>query len=927
MKKAAGLAVALALCFGLWGTPVLAAVPPSVASWDDLAAAVAEAAATPGDYTITITAPLTVTGPATLDGQGSAITLVRGAGVTGDLITLPAGLSLSLQSITIDGSGAAVPGVAGPLIHCAGNLQIGGGALLRNNLATSGTAGGGVYVANGGTLALAAGGAVSGNAVSPTGGYGGGVYVASGGGLTMTGGAIGGAGAGNTAYFGGGVYIDHAAANAVSVSGGTISGNEAAQDGGGLYLNGGTVELTGAEVRGNTANYGGGAYVNQSSGWLSVRGTVIQGNSASAQGGGVFVQDDAKLLVTGTFPRAGVVSGNSSGGHGADICLYDIDGAGLLGLSGFAQVGAGSRGVYDANDGSGGQTQNIYVSGPLDVANGAAIVVEGISQTPAPGVIIAKAYGSAYGGSYDVLTNDDRNAFTYVNRAGEGYRVYLADGGGLGAAAPDRLALAGFDLQEEVYEAPEGGTVAVPDAGYGMAATLHISGRGGIAPKAVTLTGGDVYRQAFTGTLVEVPAGSGLTLRDITVRGSDGNGDSLPSGPLVGVAGTLSLETGARLTENNATADGAAIYVSGPGGVARMSGGAITGNTAAANGAVYVGGGGQFAVSGGEVTGNTARLGGGVYVAAGGQASATGGTVGDNLTPNARDIYLEAAGGQAGRLALSGAPAIGRQAGGGYTGGVYNALADSAGGNLVLAGGLLPGALVVVDGAFDPAAAPVLAVADPALYPTLGEGDKSAVHYVNSVYTVQFNSPASPTALVLAAPPVPVAGVSVSPASLTLAPGDTAALTAVVAPANATNRAVGWQSSAPGVATVDANGVVTALAPGVATITATTADGGFTATVTVTVQSSSASSGSSSSGGSSGASSPSATGAGTPGGAGPGSPQTGDTAPLALWLPLALAALGALAGLAGTRFLQYSRRRSGILASERPSRGGPACKR
>lgn len=922
MKKAAGLAMALALCFGLCGMPAQAAVPTSVATWDDLAAAVAEAAATPGDYTITIAAPLAVTGSATLDGQGATVTLVRGVGVTGDLITLPAGQSLGLQNITIDGGGAGVPGVVGPLIHSAGDLQIGGGALLRNNLATGGLAGGGVYVAGGGTLALAEGGAISGNAVSDANGYGGGVYVASGGGFAMTGGAIGGTGAANTARAGAGVYIDHAATGAVSISGGVIGGNEAAQDGGGLYLNGGTAELSGAEISGNTARYGGGAYVNQASGRLNVRSAAIRGNTASVDGGGVFVQDDAQLFVTGVFPSAGAISGNAiNSGYGTDVCLYDIDGAGIMGVSGFVQIGTGGGGIYDANNGSGGQTQNIYVAGPMDYANGASIVVEGISQTPAPGVIVAKAFGSAYGGSYDTLTNDDRNTFTYVNRAGQGYRVYLADAGGVGAAAPDRLVLGDFDLQEEVYEAPEGGTVAVPAAGYGMAATLHISGRDGLAPKTVALTGGDVYRQAFTGTLAQVPAGSGLILKDITLRGSDENGDSPASGSLVWVGGAFSLETGARLTANNGTADGAAIYVSGPGAVARISGGVVSGNTAAASGAVYVGGGGQLAISGGEITGNTARQGGGVYVAAGGQAIASGGTVSGNNPQSARDMYLEYAGGVAGKLALSGAPVIGRQAAGGaYTGGVYNALPGSAGGNVTFAGGLLPGALVVVDGAFDPAAAPVLAVADPALYPALGEGDRSAVHYVDSAYTVQFNNPASPTALVLAAPPVPVTGVTVSPAALALAPGDTAALTAVIVPANATNRAVSWQSSNPSIATVDANGLVTALAPGRTVITATTADGGFTATctVTVTAESSSASSSSSSTGSSSGS------GEGTPGGINPGSPPTGDAAPLALWLPLALAAL---AGLAGTRFLQYFRRRSAILASERPRRGGPACKK
>ena len=66
---------------------------------------------------------------------------------------------------------------------------------------------------------------------------------------------------------------------------------------------------------------------------------------------------------------------------------------------------------------------------------------------------------------------------------------------------------------------------------------------------------------------------------------------------------------------------------------------------------------------------------------------------------------------------------------------------------------------------------------------------------------------------------------------------NTLTLTATVAPANATNKAVTWTSSNPSVATVE-NGVVTALACGTAVITATAADGsGASASCTVTVSS------------------------------------------------------------------------------------------
>ena len=88
----------------------------------------------------------------------------------------------------------------------------------------------------------------------------------------------------------------------------------------------------------------------------------------------------------------------------------------------------------------------------------------------------------------------------------------------------------------------------------------------------------------------------------------------------------------------------------------------------------------------------------------------------------------------------------------------------------------------------------------------------------------------------LAPATVAVTGVTVAPATLTLEVGQTGALTATVAPATATNKAVTWTSSAPAIATVDASGTVKGIATGTATITVKTADGGKTATCAVTVK-------------------------------------------------------------------------------------------
>lgn len=85
------------------------------------------------------------------------------------------------------------------------------------------------------------------------------------------------------------------------------------------------------------------------------------------------------------------------------------------------------------------------------------------------------------------------------------------------------------------------------------------------------------------------------------------------------------------------------------------------------------------------------------------------------------------------------------------------------------------------------------------------------------------------------ADPVAATGVDVSPATASLAVGATQQLTAAVTPADATNKSVTWTSSAPGIATVTNTGLVKAVAKGSATITATTADGGFTKTSAITV--------------------------------------------------------------------------------------------
>ncbi|MGD8192157.1 beta strand repeat-containing protein [Brevibacillus ginsengisoli] len=83
---------------------------------------------------------------------------------------------------------------------------------------------------------------------------------------------------------------------------------------------------------------------------------------------------------------------------------------------------------------------------------------------------------------------------------------------------------------------------------------------------------------------------------------------------------------------------------------------------------------------------------------------------------------------------------------------------------------------------------------------------------------------------------IPVTGVSLDQNNVTLQVGATGVgLHATITPANATNRQVKWSSGDSGVATVDQNGVITAVAAGETTISVSTLDGNYSASCSVKV--------------------------------------------------------------------------------------------
>lgn len=83
--------------------------------------------------------------------------------------------------------------------------------------------------------------------------------------------------------------------------------------------------------------------------------------------------------------------------------------------------------------------------------------------------------------------------------------------------------------------------------------------------------------------------------------------------------------------------------------------------------------------------------------------------------------------------------------------------------------------------------------------------------------------------------PNPVTGIVLNKTRLTLKVTETETLIATIAPDNAENKKVQWNSNNELVATVDQNGKVSALKAGTASISVTTEDGGFKAECNLTV--------------------------------------------------------------------------------------------
>ena len=118
---------------------------------------------------------------------------------------------------------------------------------------------------------------------------------------------------------------------------------------------------------------------------------------------------------------------------------------------------------------------------------------------------------------------------------------------------------------------------------------------------------------------------------------------------------------------------------------------------------------------------------------------------------------------------------------------------------------------------------------------TVSDGTVTGIKAGEATITATAGDKTATCNVTVKAATVAVTGVTLSPASATLVSGEKITLIPTISPEGATNTNVTWNSSAPSVVTVDSNGAVTVVGTGTADITVTTADGGKTATCSITV--------------------------------------------------------------------------------------------
>ena len=772
------------------------------------------------------------------------------------------------------------------------------GGTITNNTATNG--GGGVYV-SGGTFTMNGNASVTSNrATDQNNGTGGGVYVVDGR-FTMNDKATI---SGNTAIStdgGVGVYTtDRSTTATFTMNGGTISGNNATKGGGVGVYRAAKFEMNGsASITDNTANQGGGVYVDDKgvhkdgatftmNKTASVTGNTASGNTADqGHGGGVYVD-------SGTFNMNGSASVTKN-----NAAAQSYGGGVFVKNGGTFNMNGGAISENRANQGGG-----VYAWGGTFNMNGNA----SITSNTVNGVYVHNNATFTVSGSPTVTGNTRNSAASNVFLAGS-KTITIGDEltGSPNSIGVTRGAYAYFVIANNVNE-DYSGIFFSDNTQYKVEydKTDETNHKLVLAKKSGGTTNPPVtteHKHCLCGkthtaigdheTDTQITFATKLWMDNGVLKKGDnawGKGTVKRADSVNGSSEGYVLTTGNYYLENDLTLNGAAILIDGDvklclnghtidranGNAARdyvirvlgknkahltltdcVGSGTIKGGgnggvdifgfctldmfggtiTGNTNSGVDVGQFGTFNLYGGKISDNSARYGGGgVYTY--GKFTMSGGSITNNTaTEKGGGVFVDG-----GTFTVSGNVNITNNTVGETNNNVYLSMANET--VIGVAGALSGGARIGVTPETWPVGNGQRAIATgagPATGVTrynMTSADMNCFQSDNVEYQISLANNTVLLAKKGGETPeiVPVSGVALNKTSTSISVGNSEKLTATVEPNDATNKNVTWTSSDTSVATVAPDGTVTAVKAGTATITATAeGDNSKFATCTVTV--------------------------------------------------------------------------------------------
>ena len=405
------------------------------------------------------------------------------------------------------------------------------------------------------------------------------------------------------------------------MTGGTITGNSAGHDGGGVYVKNGSFTMTGGTISGNTAGSGcngGGVYADINANvTLSGAPVITENKDADGTVNNVYLDKDEVYGEGGTFIGEGGLSSTSSIGVTVDAGRLPTTDGGYTTIAEAAEgytITADDAKRLSADAGTGYSVRQkdntlVLVKGELPqehpICGAAHKDINGHTGA------CADVTWTAWDGVSDITYDANNTAYVYLRDNAErdsaleianGYTLYLCLSG---------HSLTKNKTGKSVIKVGDNATLSLCDCSDAQSGKLTH----GTTASGLKYTGHGVslgYRSTFN------------------MYGGSITGNRADTGGGVSLASEYSYAKfnmyGGSITNNAATNGDGGGGVHNLFGTFTMYGGSITGNSAdtrCGGGGVYLARMGEFVMKGGEITGNTAKNGGGVYTAVNGNTGLT----------------------------------------------------------------------------------------------------------------------------------------------------------------------------------------------------------------------------------------------------------------------------------------------------------------